>query len=43
MAVPKCNENWHVFKGGLPKAGDICKCGKMKATNKPGILEAVKT
>lgn len=36
--TPQCDENWHIFDGGLPKPGQACKCGKKVATAKLGTL-----
>jgi hypothetical protein len=33
-----CNENWHIFDGGLPKPSQVCKCGKKVATDKIGVF-----
>lgn len=41
MSETTCTEQWHVFNGGLPKPGDLCKCGKKRATHVIGELEDV--
>lgn len=41
MSNENCNSNWHIFSGGLPKLGDICKCGLKRATDKIGEVDDV--
>lgn len=41
--MKKCTKDWHVFEGGLPKDADVCKCGRMQATDKIGVLVAAPT
>jgi hypothetical protein len=36
--TPKCNAQWHIFDGGLPKPNQRCQCGKKIGTNKIGII-----
>lgn len=33
-----CNENWHVFDGGLPQPGQFCQCGRKRAGGAMGEL-----
>ncbi len=41
MTIPNCGDNWHVFEGGLPKVGQVCKCGKVFAIDKIGTARPV--
>lgn len=36
--IPECDENWHIFNGGLPKPGDVCKCGQKQSTVNRSVL-----